>query len=194
MSSPRRRTAARRRSQPTGSPTSEPVFILAGTLRRPHGLRSEVIVKVETDFPERLVKGVALFLGESHIALTIRSRRESSEGLLLSFEELTDRESLEPYRNEPLFTLAANIPPLDPGHFYQHQLIGLDVVEENGNFLGKLVQILDTTANDVYVVKNTDSKEILLPATSEVIRKVDLENKKIFIKLIPGLLLEGEEK
>lgn len=191
MSSPRRRLAAKRKSQPTGSPdTSEPVFVLVGILRRPHGLRGEALVSVETDFPERLKKGLKLFLGEDHTQLTIRSRRTTNEGLLLAFEEFSDRESLARIRNESLFVRASDSPKLPAGQVYQHQLIGLDVFTQEGSLLGKLVEVIDTAANDVYVVHSSQKKEILLPAIRDVIRNVDLENKRMTVHLLPGLLLE----
>ncbi len=191
MSSPRRRLAAQRRSQPTGSPeTSEPVFVLVGILRRPHGLRGEALVSVETDFPERLKKGLKLFLGEDHTPLTIRNSRATSDGLLLAFEEFSDRESLTHVRNEPLFVRAVDSPKLPAGQVYQHQLIGLDVFTQEGSLLGRLVQVMDTAANDVYVVHSPQEEEILLPAIRDVICKVDLENKRIIVHLLPGLLAD----
>jgi 16S rRNA processing protein RimM len=191
VSSPRRRFAAQRQSQPAGSPeTSEPAFVLVGVLRRPHGLRGEALVSVETDFPERLKKGLRLFLGEDHTQLTIRSRRTTSDGLLLAFEEFSDRESLAHIRNESLFVRAVDSPQLPTGQFYQHQLIGLDVFTQEGSLLGKLVEVIDTAANDVYVLQSPQKKEILLPAIRDVIRNVDLENKRMTVHLLPGLLPE----
>ncbi len=190
MSSPRRRLAARRRQKETGSPNfSEPVFVLVGVLRRPHGLRGEALVSIETDFPERLKKGVKLFLGEDYKELTIKSQRKSNDGLLIAFGEL-DRATLEQYRNEPLFTRVIDSPQLPAGQFYRHQLLGLDVTTEDGAMLGKLVEIVDTSANDVYIVRSPQNKEILLPAIRDVIRHVDLGNKRLTVHLLPGLLPE----
>jgi len=158
-------------------------------LRRPHGLRGEALVSIETDFPDRLQKGVTLFLGEDYKELTIKSRRKANNGLLMVFEEL-DRETLEQVRNEPLFTRVADSPQLPPGQFYQHQLLGLEVLTEDGVLLGKLVEVIDTAANDVYIVRSQQGKEILLPAIRDVIRHVDLEKKKLIVHLLPGLLPE----
>ncbi len=191
MSSPRRRLAAQRRSQPTGSPeTSEPVFVLVGILRRPHGLHGESLVSVETDFPERLKKGLKLFLGQDHTPLTIRSSRAIGDSLLLAFEEFSDRESLVRVRNEPLFVRSADSPQLPAGQIYQHQLIGLEVFTQDGSLLGKLAQVIETAANDIYVVRSAQKKEILLPAIRDVIRKIDLENKRMTVHLLPGLLAD----
>jgi 16S rRNA processing protein RimM len=190
VTSPRRRFAARRKEQTqTGSPIiGEPVFIVVGILRRPHGLRGEVLVSLETDFPERLIKGASLLLGDDHIPVTIASQRQHSQGLLLSFEELPDKEAVEAFRNVPLFVRAAELPELKPGEFYQHQLLGLKVVEEGGEELGTLAQVLDTGgANDVYLVRTNDDKELLLPAIRSVIREVDLAGGRMIVHLLPGL-------
>lgn len=194
MTSSKRRIAAQRRKarnsvqKPTGSQKqSEPVFVVVGVIRRPHGLKGEVLVSLETDFPERLVKGVTLFLGDDHRQVKVQSRRQHSGGLLLSFEEFPTKESVEDLHNVLLSRKAADMPTLPNGLVYQHQLIGLGVFEENGDFLGVLSQILDTGATDIYIVKEESGHEILLPATRDVIRIIDLNNKRIIVHLIPGL-------
>lgn len=191
----RQRAEARRqakqgtRRQP-GSPISEPEFVLVGTLRRPHGLRGEAQVSIETDFPERLQPGVKLYLGEEHAPVTIRSSRPIEGGLLLAFEEFPDRSAIEHIRNAPLFTHIADSPALPPGRYYHHQLIGLTVVTDDGEELGVLAQVLETGANDVYVVQSPAYGEVLLPAIAEVVRDVDIQQKIMKVHLLPGLLPE----
>ena len=193
MTSQRRRLAARRRNKETGSLSkSEPDFVLVGILRRPHGLRGEALVSIDTDFPERLQKGKVLYLGEDQLPVTIRSRRGHNEGILLAFQEFPDKESLQNIRNLPLYARIEDIPKLPAGEYYRHQLIGLEVVEENGEVLGILVQVLDTSANDVYIVQSERGEEILLPATKEVIRGLDQEKKLMTVRLLPGLRPESD--
>jgi 16S rRNA processing protein RimM len=192
-SSGRRYTAQRRKARNlsqkfAGSHNQgEPVFVVVGIIRRPHGLKGEVLVSLETDFPERLAKGVTLFLGDDHRQGTIDSSRHHGEGLLLSFKEFPDKESVEDLHNVVLSRKATELPPLPNGAVYQHHLIGLDVFEENGEVLGALDQILSTGATDIYLVKDNSGQEILLPATQDVIRNIDLTNKRIIVHLIPGL-------
>lgn len=195
MTSQRRQHASRLRKKETGSlKDGEPVFILVGILRRPHGLKGEALVSPQTDFPDRLQKGLRLYLGGDHRPVTIRSRRQHNDGLLLTFDELRDKNSLEDLRNVPLFVHIDETPPLPKGVYYQHQLLGLETVTEAGDVLGKIVEILDTTANAVYVVRTKSGKEILLPSINEVIRAVDLDNARIVVRLIPGILEENEDK
>ena len=78
--------------------------------------------------------------------------------------------------------------PLEEGIYYIVDLIGLEVYTDDGNLLGNVEDIYNTGSNDIYVVKNKEKKEILLPGIADVIKKVDLENKKIIVHLIPGLI------
>lgn len=189
QNSSRRRFAARRRQKDTGSPNfSEPDFILVAKFRRPHGLRGEVQVSLETDFPERIQVGGRLYLGEQHQPLTITSRRVHADGLLLTFEEFPDLDSLAGVRNQPLFVEAANLPELGVGEYYHHQLMGMQVSDEEGQDLGQLVDILETGANDVYVVRSPEGKEILLPAIKDVILDIDVTARQMRVHVLPGLL------
>lgn len=188
MSSPRRRQAAKRKQQQTGSPApSEPVFVCVAVLRRPHGLRGEVIASIETDFPERLQSGTRLFLSEDHTPVTIASRRPHADGLLLSFEEFPTHAAVQAFRNEPLFVSVADRPPLPAGEYYHHELLGIQVLDEDGQALGQLADILVTGANDVYLVRAVDGEEILLPAIPEVILDVDTAARQMRVHLLPGL-------
>lgn len=188
MTTPRRRAAQRRREKETGSLNlSEPVFVVVAILRRPHGLHGEMLASIETDFPERLQPGTQVFLGEEHRPVTIAGRRSHNDGLLLTFEEQPGEQSIDSLRNVPVFVRTQDRPPLPEGEYYQHQLLGLNVVEENGEPLGTLVQILDTGANQVYVVKTKEDKELLLPALKNVIRQITLDEGRMVVRLLPGL-------
>lgn len=188
------RRAQRNKTESGSAVISEPEFVLVGILRRPHGLRGEAQVTIETDFPERLKAGVKLYLGDERTPVTVRSHRAVDGGLLLAFEEFPDRNSIEHIRNAPLFTHISDSPPLPAGRYYRHQLIGLRVIDAEHGELGVLAQILDTSANDVYLVRSERYGEILIPAISDVVQQVDLEHKQIQVKLLPGLLPETGPK
>jgi 16S rRNA processing protein RimM len=174
--------------QPAGSPsTGEPAFLVVGKLRRAHGLRGEMLVEIITDFPERLQPGVTVYIGEPPRPLRIRSRRTHGQGLLLAFDEYTTPEAASELRNELLFVPAHDRPPLPEGEYYHHQLLGLRVVADDGQELGRLVEILDTPANDIYVVRAASGAERLLPAIEPVVREIDLPKGEIRVHLLPGL-------
>lgn len=182
-----------RRSSPanagSGSPTGEPVYLIVGFLRRPHGVRGEIIMDVHTDFPERLRAGTKVLVGEEHRPMTLASvRPHGPAGLLVSIRGVTTPEQAGQFRNTWVYVTAKDRPPLPNGKLYQHQVIGLRVVTDDGRDLGKLTEILATGANDVYVVTADDGKEILLPAIPDVILGYDLEAGKINVHLLEGLI------
>lgn len=188
MTSPR---ATPKKQTIPGSPSSgEPVFLAVGKLHRPHGVHGEIIMEVLTDFPERLETGVTLFVGKDHQPVRLKSRRWHNQNLLISFEGYMNPEALGVFVNQLVQVRADDRPPLPEGEYYHHQLIGLQVVDENGNPLGRLKQILETGANDVYIVQPEQGKEILLPAIDSVLLSFDLARGQIIVHLLPGLLPE----
>ena len=86
-----------------------------------------------------------------------------------------------------MYVKTGEVPPLPKGRHYKYELINLDVVDDHGNPLGKLVEILETGANDVYIVRNESGKEILLPAIPSVVLNVDMESRLIKVHLLDGL-------
>ena len=190
--SPDRMSAASER--PAGSPSAgEPALLVVGKIRRPHGVAGEALVEIYTDFPERLAPKTLIFVGALHQPLTIRKRRPHKDGLLLAFEDITTPEQVGLLRNLMISIPAADRPPLPEGEYYHHQILGLSVVDEDGQELGKLAEILETGANDVYVVTRDDGTELLLPAISDVLLDVDLPRKTMRVHLLPGLIREERE-
>ena len=163
--------------------SSEPSLLAVGKLRRPHGINGEILMEVLTDFPERFVPGKAFYIGDNNVLLRVENIRSHNKGLIVSFEGIYSREKIEPYRNTYVKVRKDTLPELPEGDYYFHQLIGLIVVDETGKDIGILKEILETGANDVFIIKTSDGKEILLPATDEVILDIDLEDGLIKISL-----------
>ena len=92
------------------------------------------------------------------------------------------------FRNQWVYVKASDVPPLPEGKIINMNLLDLDVVDENGNPLGKLVEILETGANDVYVVRDESGKEILLPAIPSVILDLDMDRRLLRVHLLEGLI------
>jgi 16S rRNA processing protein RimM len=179
------------KERPAGPPTAGgPAFLVVGKVRRPHGVHGEVVAEIYTDFPKRIKPKGAIYLGEKHVRLVIASQRQHHEGLLLGFEDVTTPEQAGRYRNQILSIATTEASELPEGEFYFHELLDLEVVDEAGNPLGRLTEILETGANDVYVVTDSNGRELLLPVISEVILKVDLYAKTIEVRLLPGLIDE----
>lgn len=166
-----------------GSPTSgEPVFLVVGKLRRSHGVQGEITMEVLTDFPERLRPRKIIYIGSEHRPLKIDSARWHDRLLLLHFAEYLDCDSVSELTNQFVYVRADELPKLPEGRYYHHQLVGLQVVTENGEILGRLQEILETGANDVYIVVNDAGSETLLPAIESVILGVDLDKKEMTVR------------
>ena len=171
-----------------GSPDGEPEYLTVGFLRRPHGVNGEILMSLHTDFPDRMKSGRKLLVGEEYRSMTLTSVRPHQSGLLVKFKGVETPEGAGLLRNQFVFIKAKDAPPLPDGRIYQYQLIGFRVVDENDHALGELVEILETGANDVYVVKNDSGKEILLPAIPSVILALDPARRSIRVHLLEGLV------
>jgi 16S rRNA processing protein RimM len=172
----------------TGSPTGEPVYLAIGFLRRPHGVNGEILMDLHTDFPERIKSGRKILIGERHEAATFGSVRPHANSLLVKLRGFDTPESVGRFRNQWVYVMAKDVPPLPDGQHYKYEFVGLDVQDEDGHALGKLIEILETGANDVYVVRNEAGKEILLPAIPSVILHVDMDKRSMKVHLLDGLI------
>jgi 16S rRNA processing protein RimM len=173
--------------QTSGSPNGEPVYLAIGFIRRPHGVQGEMIMDLHTDFPERIKPGRKVLVGEKRQPLTFDTVRPHGDSLLVSFRGVDTPEDAGRFRNQWVYVKSSDVPPLPEGQYYQYELIGLDVVDENGNPLGKLAEILETGANDVYVVRDEAGKEILLPVIPSVVLNRDMERRILTVHLLEGL-------
>lgn len=171
----------------SGSPNGEPVYLTVGYLRRPHGLGGEIVMDLHTDFPERLKRGRKLLVTEARTPLTIQSVRVHQKGVLIKFDGVDTPEEAGKFRNQWVYVKASDVPPLPKGKLYQHELFGFKVIDENENPLGELVEIIETGANNVYVVKDESGRELLLPAIPSVVLNLDVERRLMRVHLLEGL-------
>lgn len=172
-------------------PPGEPEYLLVGMLRRTHGLHGDQVMEVVTDFPDRLKPGTPVMIGPGHHAHVIAASRPHAEGILVRFEGVESPEQAGPLRNQPVFVSAADRPELPPGKYYHHQLIGLEVIEEQGSSLGHVKEILRTGANDVFVVEGAGGAELLLPVIESVIVRVGIAERMISVRVPDGLVPEA---
>lgn len=173
----------------TGSPPlGEPEYLVVGFVRRPHGVKGELIMDIHTDFPDRLKTGMTVYVGENYQPTVIASRRPHAKGLLIRFRGVKTPEEAGLFRNTWVYVPTADRPKLPEGEYYHHQLIGLNVVTDEGQDLGILADIIETGANDVYVVRDADGKETLLPAIPPVILDIQLKNHQMRVHLLDGLI------
>ena len=174
--------------QKQGSPKGESVYLAIGFLRRPHGVSGEIIMDLHTDFPERIKAGRKVYVGEKYETLTIDSARAHGNGMLIRLNGCDTPETAGRFRNQWVYVKSTEVPALPAGKVYKHELIGLTVMTDSGETLGVLNEILETGANDVYVVKKESGGEILLPAIPDVILGIDMGGRVIRVHLMDGLV------
>ena len=174
--------------QKQGSPKGESVYLAIGFLRRPHGVSGEIIMDLHTDFPERIKAGRKVYVGEKYETLIIDSARAHGNGMLIRLNGCDTPETAGRFRNQWVYVKSTEVPALPAGKVYKHELIGLTVMTDSGETLGVLNEILETGANDVYVVKNESGAEILLPAIPDVILGIDMDGRLIRVHLMDGLV------
>jgi 16S rRNA processing protein RimM len=151
-----------------------------------------MLMDVLTDFPERLAPGAQVFIGEEHQPCVIRSSRGQNDAMLVAFQGMSSPEAVGGLRNLLMYVRADEIPRLEEGEYYHHECIGMRVIDEHGVSVGVITEILESAAHDIFIVETAERKEVLLPATDEVILKVDVRRGEMQVHLLPGLL-PGEE-
>jgi 16S rRNA processing protein RimM len=172
-------------------------YLVVGRIGRPHGLRGEVSVEPRTDEPDRRFAAGARLTAErnrpgTHEAatFTVRGSRWHSGRLLVTFEELTDRDAAEGARGTLLVVpVDPEETPDDPEEFYDHQLVGLAVVLATGEAVGEVAEVVHGAAQDLLVVRAPD-REVLVPFVAALVPEVDLPGRRVVVDDRPGLFAE----
>ena len=170
--------------------------VVVGRIGRPHGLRGEVTVQVTTDDPdERFASGAVLNTDPSSRGpLTVVSMRRSGPVLVLGFDGVADRNAAEALRGTSLTLDASLLPvPDDPEEFYDHQLIGLTVVDRAGTVLGTVTEVWHPPAAPVLAVERPDGSQELVPFVSAIVPVVDLEAGRLVVDPPDGMFADPEE-
>ncbi len=165
-----------------------PEFLVVGRIVRPHGVRGGMKVAADSDLIYKLNSSVHIFLGDEKVPAAVKSLNLHRKEFLLYIDGCINRETAENWRGAGIYIRYAELDLLPDGEFFHWQIVGLKVVTTAEEELGKIEDILVTGANDVYIVRHASGKEILLPAVDSVIQEVDLENGRIVVRLIPGLI------
>lgn len=160
-----------------------------GVISSTHGVRGEVKVFPTTDDPNRFkeLKEVFLDTGKDLIPLEIEGVKFFKQMVILKFKGIDNINDIEKYRGKDLLISKENAVKLEKDEYFIFDLIDSEVYTDEGEKLGRLTEILKTAANDVYIVKTEQGKEILIPSIKECIMDVNVENKKITVHLLEGL-------
>ncbi len=176
------------RSQGSAENSVEPRFLVIGRITKPHGVHGDVRVMPHTDLPERFTWLETVYVGETELRpVAVEGVRFHGEVILLKLAGYDGREAAGVLRGEWLLVPESEAIPLEEGEYYLYQLEGLAVFTDDGEHLGELTQVIETGANNVFVVKGQKG-EALLPDTDEVVQEIDFENGRMTVHLLPGLL------
>jgi 16S rRNA processing protein RimM len=172
----------------------EPRYLVVGRVLRPHGVRGEVKIAIHTGYPERLVIHEFFYLSHPHMPDVVQPYpvervRVRADVALVKFGGCDSRNDAEELRGMWVQVPVEKAAPLEPGEYYQYQLVGMSVETEGGEWLGQVADVLETGANDVYLVLGPYG-EVLLPAIEEVVRTIDMDARCMVVHLLPGLLNE----
>jgi 16S rRNA processing protein RimM len=157
--------------------------LIVGRIVAVHGVRGEFRMAIITNHPEHLPKIRNVFLGEEHEPFRMSRLRPHPNGkeALVKLAGIDSPEEVADRRGQLVRVALADAPPLPEGEYYHYQLLGIDVVDEAETFLGRLAEIIETGANDVYVVRGP-AGEVLLPVIEGVILSVDPEGGRMVVR------------
>ena len=167
-------------------------FLNVGKIVNTHGIRGEVRVISQTDFPEeRYRKGQRLTLfreNKAPLELPVSGHRKHKNFDLLTFEGYPTINDVEPLRDGILKVTKDELGQLAENEYYYHEIIGLTVIDEQARELGKIKEILSPGANDVWVVQRKGKKDALIPYIESVVKQIDLDKGEVHIEIPEGLL------
>ena len=161
-----------------------------GVITQTHGIRGEVKVFPTTNDAARFkkLKEVILDNGRERLTMTIEGVKFFKQYVILKFKGYDSINDIEKYKNAKLLVTRENAVKLRKDEYFIADLLGMQVVTEDGEPFGILKNVLETGANDVYVVEMEDGKEVLLPAIKECIRNIDMKSAVITVHVMEGLL------
>ncbi len=165
-------------------------ILKVGIITSVHGVRGEVKVFPTTDDVRRFkkLKEVLLENGNEYIPLTIESAKLVKQLAVLKFKGFDSPEAVEKYKGCNLFVTRENAVKLNKDEYYIADLLGMKVIDEDGEEIGVLKDVMDNKANDVYIIEMTDKRELLLPAIKQCILDVDVEGMVMKVHILEGLL------
>ena len=164
-------------------------LLQVGVITSTHGIKGEVKVFPTTDDATRYkkLKQVILDTGNEKISVEISQVKFFKQFVIVKFKGIDDINDAEKYRKASILIERKDAVPLEEDEYFIADLIGLHVILEDGTDFGVLTDVLQTGANDVYVVETSKKEEILIPAIAQCILKVDMEKGFVMVHLLDGL-------
>lgn len=164
-------------------------MLQVGVITDTHGIKGEVKVFPTTDDVNRFdyLKKAYIDSKEGLIPVKVNSVKYFKQYVIIKFKGINDINDIEKYKKSPLLVTREDAVPLEEGQYYITDIIGINVYTDDGVNIGTLKEVLQTGANDVYIVRNSENKEILIPAIKQCILDIDLEKKEMKVHLLDGL-------
>lgn len=164
-------------------------FLQVGVISSTHGIRGEVKVFPTTDDPSRFkkLKKVLLDTGKEQLELEVQSVKFFKQFVIVKFKGIDNINDIEKYKGKGLFVPREDAVPLDEDEYYIADLIGMEVFTEDGRF-GVVKDVMETGANEVYIVESDENGEVLIPAIRQCVLDVNVEEKKMLVRLLDGLI------
>lgn len=165
-------------------------FLQVGVITNTHGIKGEVKVFPTTDDPARFksLKNVILDTGRDRVELEIEQVKFFKQFVILKFKGYDSINAVEQYRKKSLLVSRENAVELQENEYFIADLLDINVVTDEGEQLGTLKDVLQTGANDVYVVETPEGQEILIPAIRQCILSVNLDEQTMRVHLLKGLV------
>lgn len=165
-------------------------LLQVGVISSTHGVRGEVKVFPTTDDVKRFkkLKKVILDTGREHLPLEVESVKFFKQFAILKFKGIDNINDIEKYKGKSLLVDRENAVKLRKDEYFIADMIGLQVFTDDGEEFGKFRDVLETGANDVYIIDSLKHGEVLVPAIKQCILDVDIENGKMVIHLMEGLV------
>ena len=162
---------------------------LIGIIVKPQGIKGEVKVKPVSPDPDRFYDLEKVNIGLKKIqTYSIENIRISNSFVFLKLAQIDSRNDAELLRGKEILISEDQLIDLDEGEYFVHDLIGCQIISEDGLIIGEIDDIIQSSSNDIYLVKNRKGHEYLIPAIADVIQKVDIQAKQVTIHVLDGLL------
>ena len=164
-------------------------FFRVGVIANTHGIRGEVKIFPTTDDVKRFdyLKEAYIDAGKEKIKVEVSNVRYFKNLVIVKFKGIDNINDIERYKGKDLLVTRENALPLEEGEYYLADIIGANVYTEDGNVFGSLEDVIETGANLVYSVQH-EGKEVLLPVIDDCVKEVNVEEKKVIVHIMKGLL------
>ncbi|MBD3223503.1 MAG: 16S rRNA processing protein RimM [Caldithrix sp.] len=163
---------------------------IIGKVIKPHGIHGELKVNIITSYPEHFQELEQVFVKEESKwqAYSIDEVKRSDRFVLLKLDDIDSLEEAENFRNHFIYIPENELKTPEKDEYFIHDLIDMDVYDENSGYIGKIKEVMQYTSNDVYVIKTPDEVDKLVPAVKDIVRRIDIKQKRMTIRVIEGLL------